>query len=78
MNKILIEEKKKMSFQSWVGDVSHQQCLNGEVTSRLDHKRLAFLNHTRLRILETSNKENRKLISDLLSVPRNCFSLNYA
>lgn len=46
MNKILIEEKKKMSFQSWVGDVSHQQCLNGEVTSRLDHKRLAFLNHT--------------------------------
>lgn len=48
-----------MLFQWGKGDAPCQQCMNGEVTSRLDHSRLDFLHHTCLRVLPTSNKKIR-------------------
>lgn len=48
-----------MLFQWGIGDAPCQQCMNGEVTSRLDHSRLDFLHHTCLRVLPTSNKKIR-------------------
>lgn len=48
-----------MLFQWGIGDAPCQQCMNGEVTSRLDHSRLDFLHYTCLRVLPTFNKKIR-------------------